>query len=297
MDLEWIAAVTGARKARPLERVQTLWSGYGEIVRVGLEGAPVSTVIVKHVAPSPRPKTDVSHARKLRSYAVERTFYERFAGECRACRVPRFVAAQGPSMILEDLDAAGFPGRKHAPRGAAMDGCLAWLAAFHATFMGRTPEGLWPEGTYWHLATRGDELAAVGDRALRDAAAAIDQKIADCTYRTWVHGDAKAANFCFGEGDAIAAVDFQYVGGGCGMKDVAYLVSGEADEDALLDRYFVHLHRAMGEGARDVERAWRPLYRWACADFYRFLAGWSPGSYERDAHAKRLVRDVLNALR
>lgn len=293
MDLEWIAAVTGAKRARRHERVQTLWSGYGEIVRVALDGASVPSVIVKHVAArrGPTSESDVSHARKLRSYEVEWTFYERFAADCGACRVPRFVAARGPSMVLEDLDAAGFAGRKHAPRGAALDACLAWLAAFHATFMGRVPEGLWEEGTYWHLATRRDELAVIADPTLREAAAAIDRKIVECTHRTWVHGDAKAANFCFGDDGGVAAVDFQYVGGGCGMKDVAYLVAGEPDEDALVDRYFAHL-RARGVDDA-VEREWRPLYRWACADFYRFLAGWAPGSYAHDAHAQRLVRDVI----
>ena len=33
------------------------------------------------------------------------------------------------------------------------------LAELHARFLGEAPEGLWSEGSYWHLATRLDELA------------------------------------------------------------------------------------------------------------------------------------------
>lgn len=36
-------------------------------------------------------------------------------------------------------------------------------------------------------------------------------------FQTFVHGDAKLANFCFGSNN-VAAVDFQYVGKGIGVK-------------------------------------------------------------------------------
>jgi Ser/Thr protein kinase RdoA (MazF antagonist) len=55
-------------------------------------------------------------------------------------------------------------------------------------------------------------------------AAVIDQVLNNCSYQTIVHGDAKLANFCFSKEGAVSAVDFQYVGGGCGMKDVAYFL-------------------------------------------------------------------------
>jgi hypothetical protein len=64
-------------------------------------------------------------------------------------------------LVLEDLDAAGFPGRRTAADETRMRACLHWLAHFHATFIGEPPEGLWPTGTYWHLATRPDELEAL----------------------------------------------------------------------------------------------------------------------------------------
>jgi len=46
----------------------------------------------------------------------------------------------------------------------------AWLANFHAAFMGEQPAELWTIGTYWHLATRPDEFDALDDSPLKAAA-------------------------------------------------------------------------------------------------------------------------------
>jgi aminoglycoside phosphotransferase (APT) family kinase protein len=174
--------------------------------------------------------------------------------------------------------------------------------------VGVAPEGLWQTGTYWHLETRRDELASIEDAALREAAPLLDQKLASAAFKTIVHGDAKPANFCFSpDGRAVAAVDFQYVGGGCGMKDVAYLVSGGegADADAVearhLDTYFVHLRSALARrqdpvDADALEAEWRALYPIACADFARFLAGWAKDHYASAPGYQRMVRRVLRSL-
>jgi len=141
---------------------------------------------------------------------------------------------------------------------------LAWLARFHARWLGDAGEGLWPEGTYWHLATRLDELAIDPARAH-----ALDRALAGAAFQTILHGDAKDENFL-----AAGAVDFQYAGRGCGMKDVAYLLHGHAD--AHLDHYFACLRDALAPGvdANALEREWRGLYPIAQQDFARFLAGW-----------------------
>ena len=312
-QLSWIAAVAGAERARRGERIQSRWSGYGEIFRVELSGAEVPSVIVKWVEPPARSRADdASHRRKVRSYHVETAWYRTLARQCDdASRVPRLIDAKVAGdrwlLVLEDLDAAGFAERRHRPKPAEIDLCLAWLAAFHGRFLGAAPEGLWRTGTYWHLATRPDELAIIGDAALREAAPLLDRRLRSATFQTIVHGDAKSANFCFARGGrAVAAVDFQYVGGGCGMKDVAYLLAspdaGAAQvEHRHLDGYFTHLRAAVaarGE-AFDVaalEREWRALYPIACADYYRFLAGWAPGHWRGEAHGQRVVREVLRTL-
>jgi len=318
-ELRWIAAAAGAERARKGERIQSLWGGYGEIVRVHLTGARIragsdrASVIVKRVEPPARSRSDsASHRRKVRSYHVETTWYRTLARRCDdACRVPRLLDAKVTGerglLVLEDLDAAGFAERRRRPTSAELASCLAWLASFHARFLGVAPEGLWKVGTYWHLATRRGELAVIADAALRSAAPTLDRRLRDAAFQTLVHGDPKPANFCFAPGGrAVAAVDFQYVGGGCGMKDVAYLLAGpdaydSQDEERQLDGYFAHLRRALvargaGGDADALEREWRSLYPLACADYYRFLAGWAPGHWRGQTHGQRVVRDVLRTL-
>jgi hypothetical protein len=308
-ELDWVAKATGARTARRDERIQSLWSGYGEIVRVALTGADVESVVVKSVQPPARlrgAKKDASHARKCRSYDVETTWYRTFASRCDdACRVPRLVSSRSGNeewlLALEDIDGAGFPERRRDPGPVGMDACLRWLAAFHGRFLGVAPEGLWKHGTYWHLATRQDELLAMDDAELRAAAPLLDQRLRGCVFTTLVHGDAKPANFCFARGGgSVAAVDFQYVGGGCGMKDVAYLLSEEPGEERWLDVYFGHLRRALDARSETdfdaLEREWRALYPIARADYHRFLAGWAKEHWRRDIRSQALTRAVLRSL-
>ena len=258
----------GAR--RIVDRIQRLWGGHGELVRVVLDdGRPA---IVKWVRPPAA--TGVSATRKRRSYEVERAFYQSFAPRCdRTCRVPALIAAHGDLLVLEDLDAAGFDRRVDEANGRALDAALRWLASFHARFLGEPAGPLWPIGTYWQLETRRDELPNIADPKLRAAAPVLAQQLASARYQTIVHGDPKEANFCFTAGDDVAAVDFQYTGRACGIVDVAYLLHGRSDDAAPhLDTYFRHL----GASA-ELEAEWRALYPVARRDFERFLAGWRPG--------------------
>lgn len=311
-----LLALTGTTALDVRERVQTLWSGYGEIVRVRLDGRPA---IVKHVTPPsgvdhPRGwNTDRSDRRKRRSYDVELAWYRSWNARCDdACRVPATIAATvldtgGWLFVLEDLDAAGFPERHGRLDPARVARCLEWLAAFHATFLSESPTDLWETGTYWHLATRPDELAATEDGPLKSAAEAIDAALGGAVYRTFVHGDAKVANFCFPRDEGpVAAVDFQYVGGGCGMKDVAYFLGSCLDEHecerlvaGALDTYFAELRREVVARRTDVdptalEAEWRRLFPIAWTDFYRFLAGWSPGHPKMNPYSERLAGEVLD---
>lgn len=275
--LDWIAEVTGARRARRGAHLQTLWGGYGELFRVQLEGAPVRTAVVKHVAPPAGARDTISDRRKRRSYDVEHAFYRRYAGRCDdTCRVAHAYGSRSEVgawwLVLEDLDASGYLERHDPARGPALDACLRWLASFHARFLGDPGDDLWPQGTYWHLATRLEELAAVKDAAIRATAHELDAALAAATHQTVLHGDAKEANFCFTPDARVAAVDFQYTGRGCPMKDVAYLLYGH--DDAHLDTYFAALRAELGERAVPIEDEGRRLFPIAQLDLRRFLAGW-----------------------
>jgi hypothetical protein len=188
---------------------------------------------------------------------------------------------------------------------------LSWLAAFHAACWGADAEqlGLWPEACYWHLATRQDELAEMGRdwRHLQAPAPELDRRLRESPWRTLCHGDFKTENLLFSSGSGgsslqCAAYDFQYVGGGCGTKDVVYLLcsgvqarllQAPAGEEALLRHYHSELLAGLaataaapqGSGvgcpaaaARAVEQysfeVLRQEYRLAMCDYVRFMAGW-----------------------
>jgi len=333
-DAAWkepVLTATGARGIGRSEALQSLWGGYGEIRRVELErskatSADARSVIVKRVAPpSPSrhwgPAEQRSHARKLRSYAIEMAWYQRFAARLGPeCRVPHALACHFDGaewlFVLEDLDAAGYESRRHFLDARldtlAVERCLDWLANFHATFLAVEPEGLWTTGTYWHLDTRPDELGSMTDRRLHSAAATLDRRLKAASFQSFVHGDAKVENFCFqtrGRAtSSVAAVDFQYVGGGVGIKDIAYFFGSiwgaracETHAEDALAYYFGRLSEVIGErltplAKQALEAEWRALYPVAWADFYRFLNGWAPGHSENHAYSERMLREALNQL-
>ena len=305
VDLEWVAQVLNARSARHGTHIQTLWAGYGELFRVELDGGELRTAIVKWARVPAR--DDVSSTRKARSFEVEAAFYRDIAPRCDdTCRVARLLASRCAErewiLVLEDLDAAGYELRVDEADSATLEAALAWLASFHARFIGESFDALWPTGTYWHLDTRRDELAAIEDRRLRDAAPSIAERLAAAQFQTLLHGDPKEANFCVARSGSVAAVDFQYCGRGCAMSDVAYLLYGRADEPAdgidhaRLDIYFRHLRRELASREIDiapVEAEWRALYPIARLDFCRFLAGWRPAMWRHDARGQRFVTRVI----
>ena len=147
------------------------------------------------------------------------------------------------------------------------------------------------------------------DDVLREAAPVIDALLSGCRFQSLVHGDAKPANFCFtDDGRSVAAVDFQYVGGGCGMKDVAYFLGAclpeeaqEREEPMLVEYYFSCLRQALEQygyagDAAALEAEWRRMLPLAHADFYRFLQGWMPDHRKVNTRLRQIVQDVLREL-
>ena len=312
---------TNANRITNRVEVQSLWSGYGSIQRVNLDGGEFSSIVVKHVQPGrgshPRGwNTDLSHQRKLKSYQVEANWYRKQNVDCKNsfARIPACLGTKKEGdevlLLLEDLDASGFRGRKSFVNQTEWEACVSWLATFHAGNLDGDATGLWESGTYWHLETRPDELERLDDVVLKEVAPAIDTKLKRNKFQTLVHGDAKLANFCFSsDGSEVAAVDFQYVGGGCGMKDLAYFVgSCFRDEEAeemeveVLNYYFTQFRKSLVRinnevAGEEVVQDWRPLYRVAWADFHRFMKGWSPGHWKLSDYSERVTREVIESLR
>ena len=292
-----------------IDTMQSLWSGYGALLRVFPSGCEQNSIIVKRISAPARfnhlrgCSTDIGHERKLRSYEVESNWYKKFNYQLEVnCKSPALLGHQNfeghTLLILEDLATLGYTKVYQDLSSTQIKKCLDWLASFHAQFMRIEPQDLWPIGTYWHLDTRKNELKAMEDGVLKSAAQSLDNALNSSQFKTLVHGDAKYANFCFSDNDDVAAVDFQYVGGGCGIKDVAYLlscivggISSQSIEYDYLDHYFNALKEELLKTyssieVNELEKEWRLLYPIAWADFERFLSGWAPGHWESSAYSQ-----------
>ncbi|MCG9627873.1 aminoglycoside phosphotransferase family protein [Vibrio mediterranei] len=301
------------------ELIQTLWSGYGHLVRLELAQSHLSSVIVKAIqlpdeVPASHPKgwnTQLSHQRKLQSYQVEFSWYQEFVSTMPSGWAPQCFSAHKYQshleLILEDLKLLERARVVKTATEMEIKSVLKWLAQFHAFWLGANTNGLWKQGTYWHLATRPDEWQAMQDERFKQAAHIIDEKLNECPYQTLVHGDAKLANFCFNkQGSAVSAVDFQYVGGGVGVKDVALFFTTTLDFSTAdinvagyLDYYFIQLHSAIEHfkpeiNANRVCEEWRALFGLAWADYQRFLLGWSPDHSRINAFTSKLTQQALD---
>jgi len=327
-----------------ITKLASLWSGYGTVWAVETaQDSPNNHhyLAIKQVNP-PANEHGVSHSRKLHSYHVEAAFYTQIAPQIiqhNVCNIPHplYVSnnltgnnnnnnSRGTTttttsgtlaLILTDIRPS-FPINITSrdldlPHAKA---ALTWLAGFHSLYWGRPPPPeLWsPEGCFWHLDTRQDELSSMSDRDLQQAAPAIDRLLKmggspGCEkFRTIVHGDFKAANLAFSnittsssthQPPVCCAYDFQYCGGGLGAKDVAYLLCSSVSA-AVVGRYckelLHHYHAELtsrlrsririsgisnnntfnGEAAAE-EYTLDVLeyhFRLCIADFVRFMNGW-----------------------
>lgn len=299
---EQILKHTGAHSISKVELVQSLWSDFGSLERVWLSGVDPKSIVIKRIQPPsemlhPRGwNTNASSERKLKSYEIERHWYEKYVHRLPAeIKVPQFLfhfQCNGENVLgMEDLLDSGFE-MFYDSNEQCFNLCLEWLARFHAFHMNKSSEGLWSTGTYWHLDTRQDEWNAMPEGDLKKAAKAVDIHLKQRKYQTLVHGDAKPANFCFtSDFKNVAAVDFQYVGSGCGMKDLIYLMSSSLSEEELfrqdqkiINGYLNLLEKYLQQFAipdvniEELKAEWLACYPIAWVDFQRFLIGWDSGN-------------------
>lgn len=317
----YVLKLTQAQEVSRFEKIQELWSGYGQIIRCFLVDGNVGSVVVKLIdveAANSHPRgwnTNASHQRKIQSYINETHWYTEFNNLLpNSSKTPELLGVceyEGQKLlVLEDLDFTGFLVRKSSLPKKEVKAVLTWLASFHAFHLGKEAGELWNVGSYWHLATRKEEWNAIENQEIKCAAKAIDTHLNSARFQTLIHGDAKVANFCFPKRSGpVAAVDFQYTGKGVGVKDVAYLLGScltEAElfdwNDDLLDFYFEQLKSFLrqthpGIDESEIESEWRQLYAFAWADFTRFLLGWMPTHHKLNGFAHQQMQIVLNELK
>lgn len=123
---------------------------------------------------------------------MEATFYQHIAPRLQhspACSVPRPLLVQSSLssrgggalvLVLTDLRPQ-FPRHSGSLDLEHTQAALAWLAAFHAAFWEQPlPEGVWEEGSYWHLDTRHVSWPAVVGHVLGAPFVAITVHIRSC---------------------------------------------------------------------------------------------------------------------
>jgi hypothetical protein len=216
-------------------------------------------------------------------------------------------SSQTLSMLMTDLQ-VGYPiSSTGLLDWEKMDSAIAWLARFHAFGWHNNLEhrySLQPEGGYWYIQTRLEELKMMRKEWVRlQIAAPAIAALCNGKHTGWtlVHGDFKAENLMFSkatesEPARCAAVDFQYVGGGYGAKDLVMLVvcggnmgiddleHGKELEAKVLTCYFRYLElelKRVHQGAQQLRSTkkitlelLKTQYELALLDFVRFLAGW-----------------------
>lgn len=321
----------------------SLWAGYGSIKCLTVRTATDTIrLICKEVNP---PKdTGVAHERKVTSYLVEIELYKmghlmKVAGIAIPDIYHLESSASGKAtLLMSDLRVeypiAGDGGLDWPKTLAAVD----WLANFHAFHWERSESlvesKLWPEGCYWRLDTRQKEYEDIGSEWLRlkNAAFVVADLLKNGTHpstngfshphKTLVHGDYKSPNLQFActtsankaetrqQEYVCAAVDFQYCGGGYGVRDVGQLIVSSCDmphpynhekalalETAILEYYYAKLLSYLKNYGRvsDVQYSYDMLtkhYELCLVDYVRFMAGW--GMWGNTEYAERRTEEILS---
>ncbi|MEG3757740.1 kinase [Pseudoalteromonas carrageenovora] len=296
------------------DTLTSLWSGCGSIVECMLddESCVVKAIKIPRYIHHPKIKqSEFALKRKQYSYSVEYNFYKRYSP---------FLPSTAKSIecisAINNVDEYALVFKNFTQNGFAQAGSqhvqaiLKWLANFHAFNLNKPANGLWQQGNYWHLSTRPDEFNKLNEHDdkksdIKSAAHKIDKILQTSHYKTLIHGDAKLANFAANEQSEILGYDFQYVGAGAGIIDVMYFMTSCFNDEQLHDSadeylayYFTHLKSALtiyqpAINADDVTAQWQKLWPLAWADFYRFLAGWSPEHLKINSYMLKQVNTSL----
>lgn len=246
---------------------------------------------------------------------------------------------QGQTLILEDISLR-FPvltERRGTLNDAQVRKSLEWLAHFHASSWDITSvstdgfcpppsqaceqnwrgTGLWQQGGYHYLATRQHELESIdphtdpwgqlGLHAESDLPISVDWCLnnpADRSRLSLIHGDVKAANMAFSTDTRhMAMYDFQYVGVGLGVQDLAKFLTtsipgryldDQDGEEKLLKMYHGCLVDKLPNGAKyEFEQLMRD-WELALVSWVRFLAGWSGGFWGNVDWLQHRVQRLLS---
>ncbi|TPX18584.1 uncharacterized protein E0L32_002441 [Thyridium curvatum] len=192
-------------------------------------------------------------------------------------------------------------------------------------------DALWLNGGYTYLATRRTEYSylaedessewstAFCDPVAEGQAASTAETVAEFLtpkgrpFETYIHGDVKSENlFSTEDGQQVAFYDFQYVGMGLGVCDLAKLFTCSVPLSMLVDSAVTEHSLPMGKGEKQLLEQYREtllenrhargnfqydwdvfVRHWECAlvDWCRFQASW--GFWGNTAWLEARTRSIL----
>ncbi|KTD98015.1 kinase [Pseudoalteromonas sp. H71] len=292
------------------ETLTSLWSGCGSIVECRLDNVPCVIKAIKipnHINHPKIKQSKFALKRKQQSYHVEYHFYKLYShhlpktAKSIAC-VSAINCGDEYALVFKNFTQFGFT----QASSLHIKPILKWLAHFHAFNLNKQHDELWGQGCYWHLNTRPDEFNALMSNTnnefdIKVVAKKLAYQLKHAKYKTLIHGDAKLANFAVNLNNEIRGYDFQYTGAGVGIVDVMYFMTScfsceelYAHAENELAYYFDELEHALALHQPDiavhaVTNEWKALWSAAWADFYRFLAGWSPEHYKINSYMHEQV--------
>ncbi|KAH6892455.1 Ecdysteroid kinase-domain-containing protein [Thelonectria olida] len=190
---------------------------------------------------------------------------------------------------------------------------------------------LWLNGGYTYLATRRTELASLADDTYSEWCSAFCEPMEGSTlsvaervasfltprgrpFESYIHGDVKSENlFTTDSGDQVAFFDFQYVGLGFGVCDLAKLFTCSVPLQMLTEDYDVPDELPMDKGEKDLLERYRKVlvehrpphmkdfdypmevlirhWETALVDWCRFQASW--GFWGNTEWLEARVRSIL----
>jgi hypothetical protein len=212
------------------------------------------------------------------------------------------------SLVLPPLEEVQADGQDASEKTVWLNGGYTYLATRRKEYEGLVMD----KESEWNMVltsrTR-DEAQSIAERVAAFLAPAVSMPTQIERYQTLIHGDVKSENlFTSKSGEEVAFYDFQYVGLGLGVCDLAKLFTCSIPLDMLVANRNIPHELPMQDGERTLlERYWKKLkeagmqeYEWkifeihweiALVDWLRFQASW--GFWGNTQWLEARVRSIL----
>jgi hypothetical protein len=212
------------------------------------------------------------------------------------------------SLVLPPLEEVQDDGQDASEKTVWLNGGYTYLATRRKEYEGLVMD----DESEWSMALTsqtGNEAQTLAERVAAFLAPALSGPTQIERYQTLIHGDVKSENlFTSKSGEEVAFYDFQYVGLGLGVCDLAKLFTCSIPLDILVANRNIPHELPMQDGEKTLlERYWKKLketgkqeYEWkvfvlhweaALVDWLRFQASW--GFWGNTQWLEARVRNIL----